>query len=57
MEFPNPSWFLEFTWIRVEVVDEGVLACLPNLVVGSRLLAWIKAAQLENLECILESAE
>jgi hypothetical protein len=40
----------------VEVVDEGMLAHLSNLVVESGLFAWIKAAQVENLECILESA-
>jgi hypothetical protein len=28
----------------VEVVDEGAPTHLPNLEVGSRLLAWIKAA-------------
>jgi hypothetical protein len=33
------------------VVDEGAPARLSNLVVGSRLLAWIKAARLENPEC------
>jgi hypothetical protein len=39
------------------VVDEGELARLSNLVVESRLLVWIKAAWLEDLECILESVE
>jgi hypothetical protein len=33
------------------VVDEGAPACLSNLVVESGLLAWIKAAQLEDPEC------
>ena len=34
----------------IEVVDEGAPTRLSNLVIESRLLAWIKAAQLENLE-------
>ena len=42
---------MEFTRIGVEVVDEGAPARLSNLVVGSGLLAWIKAAWLEGLEC------
>ena len=33
------------------MVDEGVPECLSNLVVESGLLAWIKAAQLEDPEC------
>ena len=33
------------------MVDEGVPARLFNLVVESGLLAWIKAAQLEDSEC------
>jgi hypothetical protein len=33
------------------VVNEGVPARLSNLVVGSRLLAWIKAARLEDSDC------
>jgi hypothetical protein len=37
--------------MRVEVIDEGALAHLPNLVVGSRMLAWIKATRLEDSEC------
>jgi hypothetical protein len=36
--------------MRVEVVNKGASACLSNLVVGSGLLAWIKAARLEDLE-------
>jgi hypothetical protein len=39
------------------VVDEGALAHLSNLVVELGLLVWIKAAWLEDLECILESVE
>jgi hypothetical protein len=41
----------------VEVVDEGAPTHLSNFVVESGLLAWIKATQLENLECILLLAE
>ena len=51
MEFPNPSWFLEFAMMRVEVINEGAFARLSNLVVGSGLLAWIKATRLEDFEC------
>jgi hypothetical protein len=40
-----------FTRMGVEVVDEGASARLSNLVVGSRLLAWIKIAQLVDPEC------
>jgi hypothetical protein len=35
----------------VGVVDEGAPTCLSNLVVESGLLVWIKATQLEGLEC------
>jgi hypothetical protein len=42
---------MEFARTGVEVVDEGASACLSNLVVGSGLLVWIKAARLENPEC------
>jgi hypothetical protein len=35
----------------VEVVDEGAPTHLSNLVVGSGLLAWIKATRLEDSEC------
>jgi hypothetical protein len=35
----------------VEVTDEGVPARFSNLVVGSRLLALIKATRLEDSEC------
>jgi hypothetical protein len=35
----------------VEVVDESTPARLSNLVVESRLLAWIKVARLEDPEC------
>jgi hypothetical protein len=35
----------------VEVVAESTPARLSNLVVESRLLAWIKAVGLEDLEC------
>ena len=48
---------MEFARIRVEVVDEGALARLFNLVVKSELLAWINTAQLENPERILELAK
>ena len=48
---------MEFTRIRVEVVDEGAPARLSNLVVESGLLAWIKATRLEDPKCILELAE
>jgi hypothetical protein len=41
----------------IKVVDEGAPARLSNLVAESRLFAWNKAAQLENLECILELAK
>jgi hypothetical protein len=34
--------------MRIEVIDEGVSACLSNMVVGSRLLALIEAARLEG---------
>ena len=42
---------MEFARIGVKVVDEGVTARLSNLVVGSGLLAWIKAAQFEGPKC------
>jgi hypothetical protein len=42
---------MEFAKIGVKVVDEGALPRLFNLVVESRLLAWIKAARVENHEC------
>jgi hypothetical protein len=32
----------------IAVIDEGVSTRLSNLVVRSRLLAWIKAARLED---------
>ena len=48
---------MEFTRSGVEVVDESAPTFLSNLVIESGLLAWIKAIQLENLECILESAK
>jgi hypothetical protein len=35
----------------IEVIDEGASARLSNLVVGSGLLAWIKAARLEGPKC------
>ena len=41
---------MKFARMSVEVVDKGASAHLSNLVVESGLLAWIKAAQLENLE-------
>jgi hypothetical protein len=37
--------------MRVEVINEGASARMSNLVVGLGLLAWIKAARLEDLEC------
>jgi hypothetical protein len=33
------------------VIDEGASACLSSLVVGSKLLAWIKATRLEDPKC------
>jgi hypothetical protein len=50
LKFSNASWFLEFARMRIEVVDEGAPTRLSNLVVESKLLTWIKATQLENLE-------
>ena len=35
----------------IKVRDEGASTRLSNLVVGSGLLAWIKATQLEGPEC------
>jgi hypothetical protein len=48
---------MKFARMGVEVVDEGAPACLSNLVVGSRLLAWINATQLENHEYSSELAD
>jgi hypothetical protein len=42
---------MKFARIGVEVVDEGALARLSNLVVELGLLAWIKVAWLEDPEC------
>ena len=42
---------MKFARMGVEVIDEGVSTCLSNLVVGSGLLARIKVAWLEDLEC------
>jgi hypothetical protein len=41
---------MKFARMRIEVVDEGALARLSNLVIESGLLAWIKATKLEKLE-------
>jgi hypothetical protein len=41
----------EFTGIGLEVVGKGTHIHLANLAVQSELLAWIKAAQLEDFEC------
>ena len=41
---------MKFARMEIEVIDKGTPARLSKLVVGSRVLAWIKAAQLENLE-------
>jgi hypothetical protein len=38
--------------MRVEVIEEGALARLSNLVVESGLLVWINAAQLDNPKCM-----
>jgi hypothetical protein len=40
----QPQLVMEFTRIRIEVVDEGALAYLSNLVVESELHAWINVA-------------
>ena len=50
MEFPNPSWFMKFARMGIEMVDEGVLTRLSNLMVELGLVAWIKVARLEDLE-------
>jgi hypothetical protein len=47
----QPQLVIEFATMGVEVIDKGALARLSNLVVGSRLLVWIKAIQLGDSEC------
>jgi hypothetical protein len=42
---------MKFTRMGIEVIDEGASAHLSNLVVGSGLLAWMKAIRLEGPEC------
>jgi hypothetical protein len=47
----EPYLVMEVTRMGVEVVDTGASACLSNLVVGSGLLAWIRATRFEDPEC------
>jgi hypothetical protein len=42
---------MKFARMGIEVIDVGASARLSNLVVGSGMLAWIKAAWLEDPEC------
>ena len=39
----QPKLVMEFARMGIEVIDKGASARLSNLVVGSGLLAWIKA--------------
>jgi hypothetical protein len=47
----QPQLIKEFAGKGLEVVGEGMPVRLANLMVQSKLLARIKAAQLEDLEC------
>ena len=47
----QPQLIKEFIGMGLEVVDEGAPVHLSNLMVQSKLLARIKATQLEDLEC------
>jgi hypothetical protein len=47
----QPGLIKELTGMGLEVVGEGMPIHLANLMVQSELLARIKAAQLEDLEC------
>jgi hypothetical protein len=47
----QPQLIKEFTRMGLEVVGEGMLVHLANLMVKSELLARIKATQLEDPKC------
>jgi hypothetical protein len=47
----QPQLIKEFTRMGLEVVGEGTLAHLANMMVQPELLARIKTAQLEDPEC------
>jgi hypothetical protein len=51
LEISQPQLIKEFAGMRLEVVGEGTPAHLTNLMVQPKLLARIKAAQLEDPEC------
>jgi hypothetical protein len=47
----QPQLIKKFARMGLEVVGEGMLAHMANMMVQRELLVRIKAAQLEDLEC------
>jgi hypothetical protein len=51
LRISQPRLIKELTGMGLEVVGKGIPIHLPNMMVHSKLLARIKAAQLEDPEC------
>jgi hypothetical protein len=49
--FSLPQLIKELTGMELEVIGEGILVHLANMMVQSELLARIKVAQLKDPEC------